>query len=325
VEGNLKGLTSQEQSEELTEDLVKSSAAKVGRDYTEVPLQEWYEREEGRVRRRKDRLLAKEALRRIASGQKAQPIESQTLTAKILEENVAHRTSRSIGPDTKYPRVIEQMQTLGLRSSRRLVEGNLGSSSVPAPTATAIGPASSVSAIKNTSDVPDEVSLPTMPKSGSINTWLMATPNPLPLSVRLPKEGAAITKDQPMGRYRRMLPLPAPTETDIGSIVSKITDKTSWTIPEDGTPVDIPVKRPKRGAIGRKDHLLIEYFEGLQNKANNGQVKPSVRVRVTPARRKGASGITIRNEDGTIRRVKLLGDGAPQDKCGEKVETRVAP
>ena len=108
-------------------------------------------------------------------------------------------------------------------------------------------------------------------------------------------------------------PLPAPTEPstldssdqnnnlsdDVATDVSTRTDKTSYSIPEDGTPVTINTttanntnhNTKKQGPIHKKypsqTSLLIEYFEGgkTEGKANS---RPSVRVRVTPSRKNKA-------------------------------------
>ena len=96
-------------------------------------------------------------------------------------------------------------------------------------------------------------------------------------------------------------PLPAPTDLssadndttlrdDLATDVSARTDKTSYSIPEDGTPVTI--NTVKRGGIHKKypsqTSLLIEYFEGSRS---DGKVhsRPSVRVKVTPSSRKNKS------------------------------------
>lgn len=101
-------------------------------------------------------------------------------------------------------------------------------------------------------------------------------------------------------------PLPAPTEsstlqtsggsitgTDLATDVSRRTDHTSFSIPEDGSPVTISTKRkkekrdrPREGTLTRASHqsqtsLLIEYFEG--GKGPNVHSRPSVRVKVTPS------------------------------------------
>ncbi|KAI4211464.1 MAG: hypothetical protein LQ351_005766 [Letrouitia transgressa] len=101
-------------------------------------------------------------------------------------------------------------------------------------------------------------------------------------------------------------PLPAPTEsstlqtsggsvtgTDLATDVSRRTDKSSFSIPEDGSPVTISTK--KRRDHHDKEHdasftkashhsqtsLLIEYFEG--GKGPSVHTRPSVRVKVTPS------------------------------------------
>ncbi|RAL08119.1 uncharacterized protein BO97DRAFT_408571 [Aspergillus homomorphus CBS 101889] len=109
---------------------------------------------------------------------------------------------------------------------------------------------------------------------------------------------------------RRRPVLPAPTEsivdtnttggsvtgTDLATDISRRTDKTSYSIPDDGTPVTIPTRRNHhhhRGSRGddsklsrssqhSQTSLLIEYFEG--GKGSGSLVsRPSVRVRVTPS------------------------------------------
>jgi hypothetical protein len=104
-----------------------------------------------------------------------------------------------------------------------------------------------------------------------------------------------ISKPARMGvDSRKVPPLPAPTETDSNTgreteVESRVTDKTTYSLPSDGSPVTISTK--KRGSS--KDHgltsnnksqtsLLIEYFEG----GKSGQAesrRPSVRVKVTPS------------------------------------------
>lgn len=107
-----------------------------------------------------------------------------------------------------------------------------------------------------------------------------------------------------MGVDTRRPPLPAPTEPstlssvdndttlrdDIDTNVSARTDKTSYSIPEDGTPVTINTTK-REGGVHKKypsqTSLLIEYFEGGKAEVK-GKVhsRPSVRVRVTPSSRK---------------------------------------
>ncbi|KAL4920011.1 hypothetical protein BDW62DRAFT_178238 [Aspergillus aurantiobrunneus] len=109
-----------------------------------------------------------------------------------------------------------------------------------------------------------------------------------------------------MGVNTRRPLLPAPTEssfgdtvggsvtgTDLGTDISRRTDKTTYSIPDDGSPVIIPTRRKHRSRgedskLSRSAHhsqtsLLIEYFEG--GKGSGGAIvsRPSVRVRVTPS------------------------------------------
>ena len=105
-----------------------------------------------------------------------------------------------------------------------------------------------------------------------------------------------------MGVESRKPPLPAPTESstlqtsggsgeeaDLATDISRRTDKTSYSIPEDGSPITLPVKkrrdRSERGSSIARDKsqtsLLIEYFEG--GKGPNVHSRPSVRVKVTPS------------------------------------------
>ena len=109
-----------------------------------------------------------------------------------------------------------------------------------------------------------------------------------------------------MGVEIRKPPLPAPTESstlqtsggsgeeaDLATEVSRRTDRTSYSIPEDGSPVTIPTKKRRdsreKGREGALAHaskhsqtsLLIEYFEG--GKGPNVHSRPSVRVKVTPS------------------------------------------
>jgi hypothetical protein len=100
-------------------------------------------------------------------------------------------------------------------------------------------------------------------------------------------------------------PLPAPTETDdtspaqteLATEVSRATDKTSYSVPEDGSPITISTRRKKHEkdpevGITRANHqsqtsLLIEYFEGGKEGRTESR-RPSVRVKVTPSsQRKG--------------------------------------
>ncbi|EFQ97902.1 hypothetical protein MGYG_00939 [Nannizzia gypsea CBS 118893] len=125
-----------------------------------------------------------------------------------------------------------------------------------------------------------------------------------------------------MGVDTRRPILPAPTEsvldttvasttgtaTDLATDLSRRTDKTSYSIPEDGSPITISTRRRSSrprdrerdrdrdredgggGKMSRSSHhsqtsLLIEYFEGGKKGSGSGGIssRPSVRVRVTPS------------------------------------------
>lgn len=105
-----------------------------------------------------------------------------------------------------------------------------------------------------------------------------------------------------MGLDTRRPPLPAPTEPstlssgdndttlrdDLDTNVSARTDKTSYSLPEDGTPVTINTTKGSKGVHKKypsQTSLLIEYFEGGKT-AGAVHSRPSVRVRVTPSSRK---------------------------------------
>ena len=149
-----------------------------------------------------------------------------------------------------------------------------------------------------------------------------------------------------MGVESRKPPLPAPTEssslqtsggsvagTDLATDVSRRTDRTSYSIPEDGSPVTISTKakkekreREQESTLTRTSHqsqtsLLIEYFEA--GKGPNVHSRPSVRVKVTPS---AARKINDTNEHIQIteaggsrkpsytRRISLGPKGTPIDK-----------
>ena len=104
-----------------------------------------------------------------------------------------------------------------------------------------------------------------------------------------------------MGVDTRRPLLPAPTEsiidstgdsatpTDLATDLSRRTDKTSYSIPDDGSPITVATRRHRdrdekvsRSHRDSQTSLLIEYFEG--GKGPGGVVsRPSVRVRVTPS------------------------------------------
>lgn len=102
---------------------------------------------------------------------------------------------------------------------------------------------------------------------------------------------------------RKKLLLPAPTDsstlqtsgdevipTDFATDLSRRTDHTSLSIPEDGSPITVNTAKKREKSenhLGRSGHhtsqtsLLIEYFEG--GKGPNVHSRPSVRVKVTPS------------------------------------------
>ncbi|KAF2087707.1 hypothetical protein K490DRAFT_65549 [Saccharata proteae CBS 121410] len=110
-----------------------------------------------------------------------------------------------------------------------------------------------------------------------------------------------------MGVDSRRPPLPAPTEPstlslsdnsplvpdDLATDISRRTDRTTYSIPEDGSPVTIPTtKSSERGIRGHQSQtsLLIEYFEAGKT-GDKVHSRPSVRVRVTPSsKRKSKNG-----------------------------------
>ena len=132
-----------------------------------------------------------------------------------------------------------------------------------------------------------------------------------------------------MGVETRKVSLPAPTdspteqtagesntEVDLATDVSRRTDKTSYTIPEDGREITVSSKKRRgksdKASEQRLTHnsspsqtsLLIEYFEG--GKGPNVSSRPSVRVKVTPsAARK------IKNENEHIKVSESRGGRKP--------------
>ncbi|KAI9643150.1 hypothetical protein NHQ30_008886 [Ciborinia camelliae] len=103
-------------------------------------------------------------------------------------------------------------------------------------------------------------------------------------------------------RKSRAPPLPAPTETSTADsdienenenenteLGSRVTEKSTFTIPDDGAPVTIATRKKKKH--DKESHsnlsnnksqtsLLIEYFEGGKEDRSR---RPSVRVKVTPS------------------------------------------
>ncbi len=111
-----------------------------------------------------------------------------------------------------------------------------------------------------------------------------------------------------MGVDTRRPPLPAPTDVssadngsaiadDLATDISRRTDRTSYSLPEDGSPITVTTDkvRSKKDALGHgrnksQTSLLIEYFEGGKS-GDKPHSRPSVRVRVTPSSaRKSKSG-----------------------------------
>ncbi|KAI9823137.1 MAG: hypothetical protein M1832_002580 [Thelocarpon impressellum] len=84
------------------------------------------------------------------------------------------------------------------------------------------------------------------------------------------------------------------TAKDLSSDVSRRTDRTSYSIPDDGSPITISTRRKRQdrereaeSALTRASHqsqtsLLIEYFEGGKG-GKDVHARPSVRVKVTPS------------------------------------------
>lgn len=106
-----------------------------------------------------------------------------------------------------------------------------------------------------------------------------------------------------MGVDTRRPLLPAPTDssfhdttggsatgTDLATDLSRRTDRTSYSIPDDGSPITISTRRRSQhrerdDKVSRESHtsLLIEYFEGGKKSSGGLTSRPSVRVRVTPS------------------------------------------
>nr|OQO27732.1 hypothetical protein B0A51_05524 [Rachicladosporium sp. CCFEE 5018] len=113
-----------------------------------------------------------------------------------------------------------------------------------------------------------------------------------------------------MGVDTRRPPLPAPTDMSsmddssaVGTEVAPTeftarTDKTHFTIPDDGRPITIATHKGTGSSSREGRHhsrqksqtsLLIEYFEASKSDGKQ-KSKPSVRVRVTPSSRKSSRG-----------------------------------
>jgi hypothetical protein len=132
-----------------------------------------------------------------------------------------------------------------------------------------------------------------------------------------------------MGVNSRRPLLPAPTEsiidttgssitnTDMATDVSRRTDKSSYSLPDDGSPITISTRRRSQkkdeedsSKISRSSHqsqtsLLIEYFE-REKSSSRLNSRPSVRVKVIPSGRKN------RDQGDTIRIRESGGSKRPQ-------------
>lgn len=104
------------------------------------------------------------------------------------------------------------------------------------------------------------------------------------------------------------------TDPDVGTDLSRQTEKTSQTIPDDGSPITITTAPKRKSGKLTKSHqqsqtsLLIEYFEEGKG-SDNGQRRPSLRVRYTPShskkrKEKGERHIVV-TESPTARRPSL--------------------
>lgn len=128
----------------------------------------------------------------------------------------------------------------------------------------------------------------------------------------------------------RKPPLPAPTDcssyepsmtpTELATNVSRVTDRTSYSIPDDGSPITISTGKTRGESNGQltraesssRNSLLIEYYE-TGKRGDKSHSRPSVRVKVTPSSRKGSKEhdhvrITETGKDRTpssVRRISL--------------------
>ncbi|KAK5112547.1 hypothetical protein LTR85_011239 [Meristemomyces frigidus] len=147
-----------------------------------------------------------------------------------------------------------------------------------------------------------------------------------------------------MGVDSRRPPLPAPTEsmdetsgveTEVATNVTRATDKTSYEVPEDGSPITISTQKVTGGREGgRPGHhrqksqtsLLIEYFEASKT-GDKVRSRPSVRVKVTPSAAK-------KSRNGGHDAVQITGIGKDRKPSytrrislgsSKNVETSLAP
>lgn len=109
---------------------------------------------------------------------------------------------------------------------------------------------------------------------------------------------------------RKPPPLPAPTETETTTTPTELTateiskpgdEKSSYSIPDDGTPVTIRTRGHR--ANKSQTSLLIEYFEGGKSSASGAtsttERRPSVRVRLTPSRKGKGDHIQVTESKGS--------------------------
>ena len=105
---------------------------------------------------------------------------------------------------------------------------------------------------------------------------------------------------------RYALPAPTETETTAGSEITSTElskpgdEKSTYSIPEDGTPVTIRTRGHR--ANKSQTSLLIEYFEGGKGDGKDGagsSRKPSVRVRLTPSKKGRGDHIQLTETKGT--------------------------
>jgi len=121
-----------------------------------------------------------------------------------------------------------------------------------------------------------------------------------------------------------MAPLPSMVGSEKSFTDSKVTDRTSYSIPDDGREVTIHTERRRRKkesqdansvlSHGTNASLLIEYFESGKAASSSGSARqPSVRVKVTPsaARRHRVN----QSADGGSVEISEIGSG---DKNGRR-------
>ncbi|TPX14408.1 uncharacterized protein E0L32_005372 [Thyridium curvatum] len=123
-------------------------------------------------------------------------------------------------------------------------------------------------------------------------------------------------------------PLPAPTETESTTTPTELQtdvsrpgdEKSSYSLPEDGTPVTIKTRGHKHNKS--QTSLLIEYFEGGKTATSGGgsDRKPSVRVRLTPSKNRRNDHIQITETKSSSRKASLSRRSAPATPTGHHLE-----